>query len=63
MAGGGDKDFNDTIITVRGVPAKGVAMPAPPAKAATQKDNRSGLGDGTGNPNNANTSIKPGIKV
>ena len=63
LAGGGDKDFNDTVITVRNVPARGVATPAPPAKDATQKDNRSGLGDGAGNSNNANTSIKPGIKV
>lgn len=47
LAGGGDKDFNDAIITVRGVPARVVDTPAPSAKDVTQKNNRSGLGDGT----------------
>lgn len=49
LAGGGDKDFNDAIITVRSVPAKIAATPAPtPAvKDTAPKDNRSGLGDGT----------------
>ncbi|MBC7513004.1 MAG: DUF4114 domain-containing protein [Herminiimonas sp.] len=47
LVGGGDKDFNDAIITVRSVPAKVVAPPAPSARDVIPKDNRSGLGDGT----------------
>ena len=47
QAGGGDRDFNDAIITVRSVAAAGAAAKAPSIKAAAPKDNRSGLGDGT----------------
>ena len=47
QAGGGDRDFNDAIITVRSVPAAGAATKAPTVKDTAPKDNRSGLGDGT----------------
>ncbi len=49
LAGGGDRDFNDAIITVRSLPPKASAAEAPPApvKEPKVKDNRSGLADGT----------------
>ena len=47
LAGGGDRDFNDAIITVRNVPPAGAANKAPTVKDTAPKDNRSGFGDGT----------------
>lgn len=78
LAGGGDRDYNDAIITVANVPAQNTAA----AGSAKSNDNRSGLGDGTNpgqgagranspntgteNPNNAlasATSAAPGKQV
>ncbi|MBC7499552.1 MAG: DUF4114 domain-containing protein [Herminiimonas sp.] len=47
LRGGGDRDFNDAIITVRNVPA------------AEVKDNRSGLGDGSNPGKGSGTANSP----
>ncbi len=47
LAGGGDRDFNDAIISVRNTPPKAAAAVVPREPQTKISDNRSGLGDGT----------------
>lgn len=61
LQGGGDRDFNDAIITVRNVPPAAPTASAATVVASTSdpKTNRSGLGDGTNPGQGAGSANSP----